>query len=152
MIDPHQRISESFAKQGLMAHWGAELLAVASGEVVFRLPLSERVTQQQGSMHGGAIASLADIACGYAALTQAPVGMEVNSVEFKLNFVRAARGLCIEAVGKVIKAGRTLAVCQADVFDLNGDTRQLCAVMQATMIYIPFSNHPNHSNDSKEQP
>ena len=145
MTDIHHRIATSFAKQGLMTHWRAELLAVASGEVAFRLPLTERVTQQQGSMHGGAIAALADIACGYAALTQAPAGMEVNSVEFKLNCMRAARGQCIEAVGKVIKAGRTLAVCQADVFDLDKGERKLCAVMQATMIYIQFPN------DSKEQ-
>ena len=131
-----QRIEASFARQGLMQHLGAVLLRVSPGEVAFQLPMSERCTQQQGWFHGGAIAALGDIACGYAALTQAPKGMEVASVEFKINFVTAARGHCIEAIGRVLKAGRTLAVTQAEVFDLQGDAKVLCAAMQATMIYV----------------
>jgi uncharacterized protein (TIGR00369 family) len=130
------RIAESFARQGLMQHLGAQLLEVADGRVVFALPMSERVTQQQGAFHGGAISALADICCGYAALTQAPQGMEVTSVEFKINFVRAALGERLRCVGEVVKAGRTLAVTRAEVFDESGPDAKTCAVMQATMIYV----------------
>ncbi len=130
------RIAESFARQGLMTHLGAKLLRAEAGVVAFDLPMSERVTQQQGAFHGGAVSALADIACGYAALTQAPEGMEVTSVEFKINFISAARGDRIEAQGKVLKAGRTLAIAQAEVFDHREGKPVLCAAMQATMIYV----------------
>jgi uncharacterized protein (TIGR00369 family) len=136
MSELRQRIEVSFARQGMMQHLGAELIEASDGRVVFALPMSDRVTQQQGAFHGGAISALADICCGYAALTQAPEGMEVTSVEFKINFVRAAVGQRIRCVGEVIKAGRTLAVTRAEVFDESNGEAKTCAVMQATMIYV----------------
>ncbi len=132
----HERIAQSFARQGLMRHLGARLVRVAPGEVAFALPMSDRVTQQQGAFHGGAIASLADICCGYAALTQAPEGMEVTSVEFKINFLSAAVGQELLCVGKALKVGRTLGVCTAEVFDVAAGQHKLCAHMQATMIFV----------------
>ena len=73
----------------MMRHLGATLEQVESGLCVVLLPYSDKVTQQQNGFHGGAMGALADIAGGYAGLTQAPVGMEVTSVEYKINF-RAA--------------------------------------------------------------
>jgi uncharacterized protein (TIGR00369 family) len=131
-----ERIEQSFKRQGLMQHLGARLVRVEPGEVEFALPMSERVTQQQGAFHGGAISSLADICCGYAALTVAPEGMEVTSVEFKLNFVSAAVGEQIVCIGKVLKAGRTLTVATAEVFDVKSGERKLCGLMQATMFNV----------------
>lgn len=131
-----ERIEASFKRQGLMQHLGTRLLRIESGEVEFSLPMSERVTQQQGAFHGGAIASLADISCGYAALTVAPEGMEVTSVEFKLNFLSAAVGEEIICIGKVLKAGRTLTVATAEVFDIQGSQRKLCGLMQATLFNV----------------
>lgn len=90
-VDPAmwQRVQTSLARQGLMQHLGTRLLAVAPGEVTLALPYSERVTQQQGGFHGGAMGALADIAGGYAGLTVAPEGMEVTTVEYKVNFLNA---------------------------------------------------------------
>jgi uncharacterized protein (TIGR00369 family) len=63
------RILQSFLRQGMMQQLGARLDRVAPGEVDIALPYSDRVTQQQGGFHGGAMGALADIAGGYAALT-----------------------------------------------------------------------------------
>jgi uncharacterized protein (TIGR00369 family) len=131
-----QRIQTSFARQGMMQALGCELVSVESGRVEFALPMSERVTQQQGAFHGGALGALADISCGYAALTVAPEGMEVTSVEYKINFAAAATGERVHCVGEVRRAGRTLAVCQAELFDVKDGVRKSCGFMQATMIYI----------------
>ena len=62
----HARIEASFVRQGMMQHLGARIVCVAPGEVEIALPYSERVTQQQGGYHGGAMGALADIAAGYA--------------------------------------------------------------------------------------
>lgn len=132
----YQRIEESFNRQGLAKALGFEMISAEKGRVEFAVPMSERVTQQQGAMHGGALGALADISCGYAALTVAPEGMEVTSVEYKINFAAAATGERVHCVGEVKRAGRTLAVCQAELFDVKEGERKSCGFMQATMIYI----------------
>lgn len=131
-----ERVRSSFVRQGMMQHLGARLVRAQNGEVEFALPLSDRVTQQQGSFHGGALGALADICCGYAALTVAPVGMEVTTVEYKINFVSAAVGSEVVCIGKVQKAGRTLTITNAELFDVRGGVRTLCALMQATLIAV----------------
>lgn len=134
----HGRIESSFRRQGLMQNLGARLLRVSPGEVCFDLPMSERVTQQQGAMHGGALGALADICCGYAALTAAPEGMEVTTAEYKINFIAAAVGVRVECVGKVVKAGRTLTITQAELTDVAADgSRRTCGLMQATVVRVP---------------
>nr|MBP8087515.1 PaaI family thioesterase [Polaromonas sp.] len=70
------RVQASFVRQGLMQHLGARLLRAEHGLCEVALPYSDRVTQQQGGFHGGAMGALADIAGGYAGLTVAPAGME----------------------------------------------------------------------------
>lgn len=132
----YERIACSFERQGMMKALGFELISVEKGRVEFAVPMSEKVTQQQGAMHGGALGTLADISCGYAALTVAPEGMEVTSVEYKINFASAATGERVHCVGEVKRAGRTLVVCQAELFDVKDGMRKSCGYMQATIIYV----------------
>jgi uncharacterized protein (TIGR00369 family) len=130
------RVNSSFLRQGMMQHLGVRIVRVGIGEVEFALPMSDKVTQQQGGFHGGALGALADISCGYAALTVAPDGMEVTTVEYKINFVSAAVGDEVVCIGKVVKAGRTLTITQAELFDVKDGTRKLCGLMQATLIAV----------------
>jgi uncharacterized protein (TIGR00369 family) len=136
--DPlYQRVAASLARQGMMQPWGVALLSVAPGTVVLSLPYSERVTQQQGGFHGGAMGALADIAGGYAALTMAPPGMEVVTVEYKINFLAAFQNGVLEATGRVIRAGKRLTVTTADVVHVAPDgARNLAAVMQQTLVPV----------------
>jgi uncharacterized protein (TIGR00369 family) len=132
----YERVNSSFVRQGMMQHLGARLVRAQAGEVEFALPKSDKVTQQQGSFHGGALGTLADICCGYAALTLAPPDMEVTTVEYKINFVAAAVGQEVVCIGKVQKAGRTLTITNAELFDVTDGARKLCGLMQATMIFV----------------
>ena len=75
-----KRIEQSFVRQGMMLHLGARLVRVEPGLCEVALPYSDKVTQQQGGFHGGAVGALADIAGGYASLTAAPEGMDVDMV------------------------------------------------------------------------
>lgn len=132
----YQRVEDSFKRQGMMQALGFELISVEKGRVEFALPMSDKVTQQQGAFHGGALGALADISCGYAALTVAPEGMEVTSVEYKINFAAVATGERVHCVGEVLRAGRTLAVCKAEIFDVKDGVRKSSGFMQATMIFV----------------
>ena len=132
------RVASSFERQGLMRHLGARLVRVELGLCEVALPYSDKVTQQQAGFHGGAIGALADIAGGYAGLTQAPEGMEVVSVEFKINFLAAFQGGELRATGHVVKAGRRVIVTTAEVVHVGTDGKEsVCAVMQQTLMPVP---------------
>ncbi len=132
------RVQTSLDRQGMMQQLGVTLLAVAPGTVTLALPYSDRVTQQQGGFHGGAMGALADIAGGYAALTVAPEGMEVTTVEYKINFLAAFQGGELQATGRVTKAGKRIIVTTAEVVHVSADgQRSDCAVMQQTLVPVP---------------
>jgi uncharacterized protein (TIGR00369 family) len=135
-LDPsfESRIRESFAAQKLMRTLRAELTKIEPGEIVIEMPFGEEFTQQNGFIHAGIITTIADSACGYAAYTLMPAVTEVLSVEFKVNLLSPAIGEKFIAHAHVIKPGRTLTVCRADVFGVNAGEEKLIATMLATMI------------------
>jgi uncharacterized protein (TIGR00369 family) len=132
-----QRVAASFARQGMMQHLEAKLIRIEAGEVEIALPYGDKVTQQQGGFHGGAMGALADIAGGYAALTVLPQGMEVTTVEYKINFLSSKQQGELRAVGKVVKGGKRIIVTTAEVFHIDVQGQQsLCAVMQQTLVPV----------------
>ncbi|MEY2952563.1 MAG: hypothetical protein RLZZ401_650 [Pseudomonadota bacterium] len=138
MATTEERIAASFGAQGLMATLGASLCLVQDGEVHIALPFSGALSQQQGFVHAGAIASIVDSACGYAALTKAPPGFEVVTAEFKVNLLRPAIGVHFLAIGKVQNAGRLLTVCTGEVRAFAGTTGayKVVALMQGTFVNV----------------
>jgi uncharacterized protein (TIGR00369 family) len=132
------KVRESFARQLHMATLGAGLVHVAPGAVDISLPFDARFCQQNGLMHAGAIASVADSANGYAAYTLAPRDTDVLAVEFKINLLAPAKAPAFLACGRVLRAGRTLTVCQAEVYTAGLAERTLVAVMLSTLIVRPI--------------
>lgn len=132
----HDRISADFARQGLMVTLGARLVGVAPGAVEIALTPSAAISQQHGFVHAGAVSAIADTAAAYAALSLMPPGRGVLSTEFKINLLAPAQGDRIVARGKVIRAGRTLTVTQAEIFAESGGTSKLVALLTATMMAI----------------
>ncbi len=134
----HQRVLDSFQRQGMMVHLGARLVRVEPGLCEVALPYSDKVTQQQGGFHGGAMGALADIVGGYAALTVAREGMEVTTVEYKINFLSAHQGGALHAIGRVARAGRRIIVTTAEVVHVDATgKRSDCALMQQTLVPVP---------------
>lgn len=132
-----QTVHESFARQALLGTLGAELVEVADGLVAIRMPFGSHLLQQHGFVHAGAIATIADSACGYACLTQMPPGSAVLSVEFKINLLAPARGEFFVARGRVVRMGRSVGVATAEVFAHEASGANKCvALMQATMMRV----------------
>jgi uncharacterized protein (TIGR00369 family) len=127
-------VRDSFARQTLMSTMGVRIERIAPGEVDLAMPHSPAFCQQNGYLHAGATASLADSANGYAAYTLAPAGSDVLAVEFKINLLAPARGASYLARGRVVRAGRTLSVCLADVFAIDDAQETLIATMLSTII------------------
>ena len=136
--DPHweERIRASFARQGFMEHLGVEIGHLSPGETDLVLPFRQELMQQHDYFHGGATASIADSAAGYAALSLFPAGIGVLTAEFKINLLNPAMGERLVARGRVIKPGRSLTVSRSDVYALENDQETHIATALVTLMSI----------------
>jgi uncharacterized protein (TIGR00369 family) len=129
-----ERVRGSFDRQGMMATLGVEVITVEPGRVELALRHDDRFTQQHGFLHAGAVASVLDTACGYAAYTVMPPESAVLTATYTINLLAPAAGRQFVLTGEVVRAGRTLVVCRGEAF-ADGSQRPF-AVMQATMTVL----------------
>ncbi len=135
--DALERVQTSFYRQGLMRLLGAEVVEVGPGLCVIEVPFSDELTQQERYFHGAVTGAIADNAGGYAALTLAPPGREVLTVEYKVNFLAPAWGEKLVARGEVVSAGRRLFVCKAEVEAISDGESRTCATLLQTVSLSP---------------
>ena len=129
-----RRVRESFARQGLIKHLGAELVSLEPGGAEIRVPFRWELTQQHGYFHAGVTGTIADSACGYAAYTLMPADSSVLTVEYKMNLLAPADGEELVARARVVRSGRMLKVCTADVFVRKGGAENHCATVLSTIM------------------
>ena len=129
-------VRAGFAEQPMMATIGTVITAVTPGGVSIELPYRADLMQQYGFLHGGVVGVIADSACGFAAYSLMPAGARVLTVEYKINFMAPAVGERFVATGQVIKAGRTLTVCQGEVVAYLEGQPKTVALMQSTLMTV----------------
>lgn len=127
------RIANSFARQGLMQSFGAQIVSVVQGAVVLQAPIRPAAQQQHGFAHAGLTFALGDSAAGYAALTMLPQDREVVTSEMKINLLAPGTGPLLRAEGRVVRSGKRLIVATAEVFREDGE---MVALMQGTMVPV----------------
>jgi uncharacterized protein (TIGR00369 family) len=128
------RVRESFSRQGFMRYLGAEVTALGPGECEIKVPYRQEMTQQHGYFHAGVVAAIADSACGYAAYGLMPATSSVLTVEYKINLVAPAAGEMLIARARVVRSGKTLKICAADVFAVKDGKETLCATTLSTIM------------------
>jgi len=126
---------EVLAKQPFSVLLGAELAALAPGQVELHLPLKPEHLQQHGFAHGGVVSYLADNALTYAGGTAMQV--PVVTSEFKINYVRPAVGERLIARAEAEAVSKTQAVCRCEVYAVKGGSEKLCALAQGTIVRLP---------------
>lgn len=131
-----QAVRASFDRQPAMQLIHASLADISDGSVEIHLPHWHGVEQQHGYVHGGVVGMIADSAAGFAAMTLIPSDASVLTVEYKINMMAPALGETLIARGKVLKAGRTLIVTQAEVVSINQGQETLSALMQQTIMVM----------------
>jgi len=138
-LDPAQaaRIRAAFETQGMMQTLGASLTRIEAGEVEIVLPFGPHIAQHHGFVHAGGLTTVVDNAGGFAAMTLMPEGMQVLTVEFKLNFLSPAIGEKFIAIGRVKRAGKQISVVEGEVLAESADgARKPVALMLATMMGV----------------
>jgi len=128
------RVRDSFARQSIMALIGAELVRVEPGLVEIQLPYRADLCQQHGFFHAGITSTIGDSAGGYAAYTLFPADSSVLTTEFKINLLAPAAGERLSAVGRVLKPGRSLTICDVEVFAVQDGEAKLCAKLLQTLM------------------
>jgi uncharacterized protein (TIGR00369 family) len=122
---------EALKNQAFSQLLGAQLDVFEPNQAQLSLPVTAKLLQQNGFVHGGVLAYLADNALTYAG---ASVLGGVLTSEFKINYLRpATQAERLVAVATVVGSGKTQAVCRCDIYLQNGDERKLCAAAQGTI-------------------
>ena len=111
-----RRMRESKATELL----GFDVESVQDGRAIFRLDVRPKHKQIHGVVHGGILAALADTTAAIAAYTAIPRGMELATLEMKINYLEPVPGGRVKADARVLRSGRNFVVAECEIFNENG--------------------------------
>lgn len=114
-----------FKNAPFMADLGVALLDLGAGWCETELLLAPRHMQQNNFVHAGVQTTIADHTAGAAAHTLVAADEYVLTVEFKMNFLRAAQGEKLYCRATVLKPGSTITVVESEVYTLSGERKTL---------------------------
>lgn len=126
--------------QGFPAAIGFEVHRAEYGIFESRLKIRSDHSQQDGFVHAGVIATMADHTAGYAAYTTVSEAFRILTIEFKINFFKPAVGKHIVCRSKVVNNGKKIKVSESELFSLNENQEKLIAKAMVTLIAVPSSN------------
>jgi len=134
--DFRETILAHLERQEFMKHIGCRLTVIEPGYVEAEIDLDVIHRQQIGLVHGGVTATIADVAAGFAGFTL--VGPEQHTVtaELKISYFAKGRGRRLRAVGRVVKPGRSLHFCEADVYCHDDDDRAVLIARATTTMAV----------------
>jgi uncharacterized protein (TIGR00369 family) len=125
--------------QGFPAYCGFEVDRVAYGRFETRLKIRPDHRQQDGFVHAGVIATMADHTAGYAAYTTVSEEFRILTIEFKINYFRPAAGEAVVCRSKVINNGKKIIVSESELFSISGGREQLVSKAMVTLMAVPAS-------------
>lgn len=125
------------AVQGFAEYCGLTPVSMEPGRFVTRIKVEKHHLQQDGLVHAGVIATMADHTAGYASFTLVPEDKVILTVEYKINFLRPASGELLECRAKVINQGKNILVCESEVYSIAEGDETLVAKAMLTMASVP---------------
>ena len=129
----YQKIHDTFSKQPFMQLLDVQMTSLSAGESTLTFSYQPQFTQQNGFLHAGVLTSVADTACGMAALTLLPEHFDILAVEFKINLMKSAVGTNFCAKATVIQSGKKLSIVRCDIYN---DEQKIVATMTNTLFNI----------------
>jgi uncharacterized protein (TIGR00369 family) len=146
-VENMPEIERLFEAAPFIRDLGMELAAIAPGRCETALALTERHLQQDGVVHAGVLATMADHTAGSAGASMVGADEYVLTAEFKINLLRAARGARLHCIGTVLKPGRRLIIAESEVFD--GDPQQAPLVAKA-IVTLAVMTKPAKAQPGRE--
>lgn len=123
-------------RRGFIEHCQFEAATVRRGYFESRVRIEAHHRQQDGFIHAGVMATMADHTAGYAAFTTVPEGFQILTIEFKVNFLRPAHGDLLVCCSKVIREGSQIIISESEVFDVRQDDKVFAAKAMVTLMAV----------------
>lgn len=116
-LDPARvaRARDAFASVPYARLLGLELGEISRGAVSIHLEVRDDLRQNQGIVHGGAVASLIDTAAAFAVLTQLDINERVTTTDLTIHYLRPASSGRLTARARIVRGGRRLFVLSVEV-------------------------------------
>ena len=133
--------------QGFPAYCGYQVDIVEYGKFHTSLKIRPDHKQQDGFVHAGVIATMADHTAGYAAFTTVTEDFRILTIEFKINYFRPAMEEIIVCRSKVINKGKRIIVSESEVFSVSGGDERLVSKAMVTLMAVPTSSLANTQSD-----
>lgn len=114
------RAREAFASVPYAKFLGLELGELRNGEASVCLEVRDQLKQNQGVVHGGAIASLIDTASAFAVVTQLEGGERVTTTDLTIHYLRPVTAGRLTATARIVRGGRRLFVISIEVANEKG--------------------------------
>ena len=129
-------LEQIFIAAPFVANLGIRLVSLGSGTCETELDVRFRHLQQDGFVHAGVQAAMADHTAGGAAATLIEPGHIVLTAEFKINLLRAAKGERLTCRSKVLKSGSRLIVVESEVLCENEEISKLVSKTTVSIAVI----------------
>lgn len=127
------RARTAFASVPYAKFLGLELGDVANGQASVHLRVRDELLQNQGVVHGGAVASLIDTASAFAVLSQIDVNERVTTTDLTIHYLRPVTTGRMTATARIVRGGRRLFVLSVEV---TNEAEVLLATAVTTYIKI----------------
>ncbi len=134
-----ERLKKDYV-QGFPAFCGFEAVRVDEGYFESRLRIRKEHHQQDGFVHAGVIATMADHTAGYSAYTLVSEDHRILTIEFKINYLRPAIGEEIICRSNVINSGRKIIISESEIYSLNGGEEKRVSKAMVTLMSVPMSD------------
>jgi uncharacterized protein (TIGR00369 family) len=122
--------------RGFIAYCRFEAEVVRRGYFQSKVKIEDQHRQQDGFIHAGVMATMADHTAGYAAFTTVGEEFQILTIEFKVNFLKPAHGEALVCRSKVIRGGNTIIISESEVFDLRKGEENLAAKAMVTLMVV----------------
>ena len=122
--------------RGFIKYCQFEAEVVKRGYFQAKVKIEEHHRQQDGFIHAGVMATMADHTAGYSAFTTVPEDFQILTIEFKINFLKPAYGDALICRSKVIRDGSQIIISESEVFDVREEEEFLSAKAMVTLMAI----------------
>ena len=122
--------------RGFIKHCRFEAEVIRRGYFQSRVKIVDYHRQQDGFIHAGVMATMADHTAGYAAFTTVPEEYQILTIEFKVNFLRPAYGESLVCRSRTLREGLQIIIGESEVFDRRAEEEVLVAKALVTLMAV----------------
>ncbi|MBW1804018.1 MAG: PaaI family thioesterase [Deltaproteobacteria bacterium] len=124
-------------RRGFIDHCRFQAEVVKYGYFESTVMIDDCHRQQDGFVHAGVMATMADHTAGYAAFTTVPEEYQILTIEFKINFLKPARGNALVCRSRVIRDGSQIIISESEVFDIRERQEIMVTKALVTLMAVP---------------